>query len=120
MPLIAEKMEEQREEEAKKIIDALFAMTHKRLDKGILDHDPNMTKNFGFLNGEALQIDIGGFFIAKKPASFTEDLELFRKKSSGFGDWLQKNYPSLYTHFLEQLTLLENHYSQKLASPIDG
>jgi hypothetical protein len=59
-------------EEAKKGIDSLFANIERRCSLGIADRDPHVSINYGFINGEAIEIDIGSFTIdetLKSPAN---------------------------------------------------
>lgn len=111
-PTLAKKMEEKKEEEAKQVIDALFAFFHDRLDKGVLDDDPKIPINLGILEGKAVQIDIGRFSIPASPRMFKADYAQFLKKNAEFGAWLKKDYPSLYAHYRKQLKLLEEHYKR--------
>ncbi len=113
IPAISSAMKEHKEEVAKGYLDAIFALTHKRVDQGILDRDPNMTKNLGVLDGKAFLVDIGRLSYGTSAQQFKTDLMRFEEKNRGFRQWLQENYPSLYTYYLEQYALLEQHYQKK-------
>jgi len=104
-----------KEDDAKKVLNALFDLTRKRLEKGILDRDPNITKNLGILEDKALQIDVGRFYLATSPDQFKTDLAHFKTKNAGFLQWLESNHPSLLPFYLEQYSLLEQYYLEKFS-----
>jgi len=54
-------MQQGRLEEAKQAIDHLIALVKKRCEKGIFDNDPVLNRNFGFIDGRAVEIDVGSY-----------------------------------------------------------
>lgn len=116
--VLSAKMQEGEEEEAKKILDDLFIFFHRRVDKGVLDFDPQIAINLGILDGRIVQIDLGRFSLATKPQMFKTEHVLFKKKNAEFGKWLRKNHPSLYPHYKQHCLLLEEHYKQRAQNPI--
>ena len=90
---------------AQQAIDSLLGLIQRRCQKGIANSDPIVRRNFGFIEGSAVEIDIGSFaknpFLQKpyaiKRELFYETLEL--------QEWLQK-YPELLEHFQTQINLL--------------
>lgn len=82
-------------EEAQKALASLLAFTVKRAEKGYSDKDPHLIRNFGFIDGKAVEIDIGGFHRDPK-----KDLEYFytyemKRIQKKLLPWLEKNYPEL-------------------------
>ena len=54
-------------EQAHVAIASLFALVQKRIEKKIEDQDPNLSKNFGFCQNHAIQIDAGRFSFSDAP-----------------------------------------------------
>ena len=85
--------------EAKNVIDSLFACIQKRTEKGIACSDDAPYKNFGIIDGNVVQIDVGSFFenpsiqnsVSYKRDLFTQTLEV--------KDWIQENAPEVADHF---------------------
>lgn len=94
---------ESHKEETISIIDSLFSCINARTQRGIINNDPIAFKNFGILNGEVIEIDIGSFTcdpLMKKPLFskrelFFETLEL--------KEWISKNSPEFSDYFEQKL-----------------
>lgn len=80
-------IKEEKYDEANTAISSLLKVVAKRNQKGIYDRDLQFFKNFGFLDGEAIEIDIGEFRIDKSPAPLEEELEMLQHQIQ---DFLQK------------------------------
>jgi len=106
-------MQEDREEEAKKIIDAVFSFFYKRLNKGIVDRDPAIAGNLGSTDGVVVQIDIGRFLMATEPRQFKMELKEFLKKNQFFSTWLHNHYPDLEIYYKKQCSQLEKYYEAR-------
>ncbi len=117
MPILTNKMKNSEEKEAKEIIDALFSFFHTRLDKGILDHDPNIPINFALCEGKIIQIDIGRFSWAEKATMYKTDWLQFVKKNALFMRWLKKSYPELHVYFMQHCAILKERY-KKISKPL--
>ncbi|MBM3208198.1 MAG: hypothetical protein FJZ57_06305 [Chlamydiae bacterium] len=52
-------------DQAKRALDSLISHIQNRCKKGIHDRDPHPTINFGYLNGEAIELDLGSFSMDK-------------------------------------------------------
>ena len=99
-------------EEAKKILDTLFTMMQKRARLGIADRDPAIAANFGMIDNQVVQIDIGRFFkLERKEEQFVIEQKEFTKKNGIFRSWLEEHYPTLLPHYQE----LEMHYKRQFA-----
>lgn len=102
---IAQLMERGEVTAAKMALRSLFSLLQLRMQRGIEDGDPNLAKNFGFLDLEPIQIDGGSFQLGLTPSvssiqSSQEDLQ----------HWINKCYPELsddfrsaYEDFLSQV-----------------
>jgi hypothetical protein len=107
---ISNAMKQNKEEEAKRTLDALFAMMQKRIRLGIADRDPAIAGNFGMIDNQAIQIDIGRFFKLSRQGQFAIEQKEFIKKNSVFCAWLEEHYPTLLPHYQE----LEKQYQRAL------
>lgn len=73
------------EEQLKKAISSLFQLITRRSQKGIVDRDAILEKNYGFLDGEAIQIDVGRFVYDTKVDGDTE----IERIAAPLKTWLQ-------------------------------
>lgn len=80
-------------EAAKRGIDQLFTLLEKRIELGIEDGDPNLAKNFGFHDGEAIEIDAGRFSIN------APTFERIDSSKEDMHNWLSENHPELAPYF---------------------
>ncbi len=108
--VISAHMQKCEEDAGKKIIDEVFCFFRQRLEKGIVDYDPQIMGNLGLLEGRIVQIDTGRFAIAKTSKDLKKDLAQFYSKNKDFRIWLQERYPTLYEYFLEQTAKFERYH----------
>lgn len=87
---ITQLMENKEEEAARRALNNLFALVKMRMEKGIEDKDPNLSKNFGFIGSEPIQIDGGCFSLTSSPS-----LEKIRQSKEDLQHWINQYYPSL-------------------------
>jgi hypothetical protein len=109
--LIPEKIEEEMKkgniEGAKETIRSLFALIHRRIEKKISDADANLKKNFGYIDGKAIQIDVGRF--SKTEFSKGRALNSLDKRKEDLHYWINQHYPELSPFFeTEFKRLIEN------------
>ncbi|MCP5506506.1 MAG: hypothetical protein H7A38_06455 [Chlamydiales bacterium] len=96
--------EEGKTEEAKEALASLLAFTFHRAQKGFSDKDPHPIRNFGFIEGEAVEIDIGGFHHdPKKDLNYFRNHEILRIERKLL-PWLEENYPDLLPAAQEELS----------------
>lgn len=84
-------------EGAKRTIQSLFTLIKGRIEKKITDSDANLKKNFGYLEGKAIQIDIGRF--SKGEFSKIRALNSLHKRKEDLQYWINEHYPELSTYF---------------------
>lgn len=98
--------EEGKVKEAEKALSALLAFTVKRAERGYSDKDPHLIRNFGFIDGKAVEIDIGGFHQdPKKDLSYFHTHEMKRIKRKLL-PWLEENFPELLPYAHKELNKL--------------
>lgn len=100
-----------REKEAKAAIDSLISLICRRCEKGIGDRDPNLVINFGFVEGKAIEFDLGSYF--SNPSlntPFATAKELFFS-TYALRQWLEKHSPELLEYLLKSMLCEEREKS---------
>ena len=78
-------------EEMKRLIDSLVQLFLDRSALNIRNSDPNLGPNFGFLNGQAVELDFGNYHMIEPNIQIRKDeIENFMNR---FEKWLQYNAP---------------------------
>ncbi len=116
---------------AKRALSSILELFVSRCQKGILDSDPDLDKNFGFIDGHAVQIDIGRFTRQPikvkfahcnqdRPASLSSMTPPVIKET--FKTWLTENYPSLFDHFMSEYDVLcqSNQFSSSASISLES
>jgi len=108
-PFLEKTIQEKGLESAKKTVSDLVDFLVIRNKKEIFDKDPDLTTNFGFLDDEIIQIDIGRF--RKDPQR--KDLVVYHDEilriTDQFNKWLKIHYPVLSEHLEHKIaSLTEN------------
>lgn len=83
---------------AQQALESLVSLLAKRSSKGIADRDPHLSLNFGFIENQAVEFDIGSF--SKEPHLSTASevkKELFFATYE-LRQWLQDRSPMLQEH----------------------
>lgn len=101
---IEDKMKEGNPEEAMQLIDSVFSLIEGRHNKGIIDFDPFLAHNTGFLQDRAIHIDIGRFSYSPEYLSEKENAErTLRDAMQNLKDWLCIAYPELNAYLDKRL-----------------
>lgn len=85
------------------VIDSLFDCISNRTQRGIVNSDPIVHKNFGIIDGEVIEIDIGSFVSdpqMKKPLFSKRELFL---ETLELKEWISKNSPEFSEYFEQKL-----------------
>lgn len=102
---------------AKQALSSILRLFAARCQKGIADSDPDLDKNFGFIDGKAVQIDIGRFTRNPEKIKFQQRHLTSRPQAvnfeppvikENFQAWLKENYPELHDHFMGEYQTLCN------------
>ncbi len=91
---IAQLMERGETAAAKIALRSLFSLLKLRMERGIEDGDPNLAKNFGFLDLKPIQIDGGSFQL-----ELTHSLSSIQNSQEDLQHWINKSYPELSDDF---------------------
>ncbi|MBS0604859.1 MAG: hypothetical protein JSS60_07470 [Verrucomicrobia bacterium] len=89
---------------AKNIICSVFSLINYLGQKGVVDNDPILRKNFGLIDDVAVQIDIGKLRIDPVRQHNLAYKQEVGSITHSFKIWLEKNYPELSDHFEHCLT----------------
>ncbi len=106
-PTIDHWMKRGEVEKAKQGISKLLRITINRSKKGLGDIDPNFRTNFGFIDDEACQIDIGRFYHnpqGKDPEQYRQEII---RNTRAFRQWIAENHPTLLTFFDDEIQALQ-------------
>ena len=77
--------------------------TVQRATEGYNDKDPHLIRNFGFINDQVIEIDLGGFYQDPKKNEdyfFSHEIYRIRRKLM---PWIKKNYPELMDYVENQI-----------------
>ena len=77
-------------------IDSFLQMLNTRINKGISNLDPSLSKNFGFLDGRAVELDFGNY--SKQLSSKEKELKRY---TSRLRKWLVDNAPEAVSYLDE-------------------
>jgi hypothetical protein len=81
----------------------LFSQILCRCRKAIGDRDPNLRINFGYIDGQAVEFDLGSYYSKPELSSpFLAGRELFFTTYK-LQKWLENHSPDLLNYFLESL-----------------
>jgi hypothetical protein len=102
-PTLAQLMQEGNETLARSHIASLIDLLRSRCTLGIFDKDPDLITNFGFIQGKAVQIDVGRFLLREEMQTPLEIHEELVRITRRFRNWLEEEYPSLAPYLEETL-----------------
>ncbi len=102
-PTLAQLMQEENEALARSHIASLISLLRSRCTLGIFDKDPDLITNFGFIGGQAVQIDVGRFLLREEMQTPLEIHEELVRITRRFRNWLEQEYPSLASYLEETL-----------------
>jgi len=108
-PSLSASMEKGDVEGAKNKISSLVQLLFCRAERGIEDNDSNVRKNFGFIDGRAVMIDVGRL---KKREGAKPSI-----KGEDWADWLKERFPELWHHFLKEYEKVSNLDTARSISP---
>ena len=90
-------------DQAKHCVDALLSHHKLCCAKGIVDRDPVLERNFGFVGDEAIEVDLGSYVkdsFTATPAGMKKQLFF---ATLDFKQWMEKNYPELKDYLEEKI-----------------
>lgn len=70
-------------DEMRKRLDQFIDLLLRRTAKGVFNADPSLSRNFGFLDDQAIEIDFGNF-TTKAPHSREDEIERYMKRLRSF------------------------------------
>lgn len=90
-------------DKAKEALSAIIDLAIIRCERGLGDEDPNFCTNFGFIDENAAQIDVGRFYFdesEKTPEVYRPEIYRITRNLK---NWIQDNHPELMQHFNEKI-----------------
>lgn len=85
--------------EMKKRLDEFVDLLRARTDKNILNSDPNLSRNFGFLKDRAVEFDFGNY----RYSSDLNRLSEIKRYSGKLRRWLAKYHPEWVTYLDQRI-----------------
>lgn len=102
-PYLASCAEEKRWNDAQTALSSLVHLIQKKMDLGLIDRDPLIRTNIGFIDGKAIQIDLGPFTLAREVKTSTQQKEEIAKITLSLRHWIENHQPELLPYFYESL-----------------
>lgn len=105
-PYLAHLVQENKLKQAQAAIDSLVDVIVSRCHKGIFDEDAKIHRNFGFIQGQAVVIDVGRFRRdgqRKDPLIYRKDIAAITRT---LHLWLEEHCPELTPHLKQKLSSL--------------
>lgn len=105
-PTLEKWMKEGNLEKAQQGLKDIVALLERRFQKGIVDRDPVLKKNAGFLQEHPIYLDIGEFArdeTVKDPAFYSKEIA---RMTSQLRRWIEGNYPELIVYLDEEINNL--------------
>lgn len=106
-PRIDALMELGESEKAHAVILSVLDLLAHLGSAGVIDNDPILRKNFGLIDDQAVQIDIGRMQIDPDRVDGTQYTGELRSITTSFGKWIYLNHPTLSPFFEEALQRYE-------------
>ena len=94
-PTLKRWMTKKEIDKAKRGIRRLLHLVLFRCQQGIFDKDPDFSTNFGFVEDNPIQIDVGRFSLDEKEKKATVYGNEMIRIIHHFKKWIQENYPEL-------------------------
>lgn len=91
------------DEGIKRAIDSFLEMLKERVRKGIRNSDHNLGPNFGFIEGQVVEIDCGNFHLDETLLEPEQQKKEIRRFSSQLGGWLGERSPQYADYLLARL-----------------
>ncbi len=91
------KLAHQNPHEMQKRIDEFLALLQSRVGKGIFNTDPNLSRNFGFLEDRAIEFDFGNY---RQTPDLNQQAEM-KRYTNRLRRWLKKRAPE-WVAYLDQ------------------
>jgi hypothetical protein len=111
-PTIEKWMEQGEIEQAKAGLSGLITLFYSRYRQGIEDKEKVLNTNYGFLDGHAMQIDIGRLRKIKEPKNRDTQTKEIRGVFAHLHAYLKERFPELADHLEKEI---ENLYSDSFA-----
>lgn len=107
-PRIDALMQQGELDKAHAVILSVFNLLAHLGSAGVIDNDPILRKNFGLIDDQAVQIDIGRMQIDPDRLNGIQYTKELRSITTSFGKWIHLNHPTLSPFFEEALRRYEN------------
>lgn len=107
-PSLEKWIQDNQIDQGKKSLTELVQLLKRRCVKGFFDKDPDLSTNFGFIQGHPIQIDIGRFkedALRCDPNVYADEIVRITDQLS---QWLAKRSPELSQHLQSEVEALRD------------
>jgi hypothetical protein len=102
-PTLDKLMQENRIDEAKDTVSSIVRLITTCCQKGYVDEDPVLRKNYGLLAGRAIHIDIGSFVKNEEMKHKKNYIPHVKEMTESLRQRLEKNYAALLDHYHQEI-----------------
>jgi hypothetical protein len=93
-------------EKAKQVISQVVHLIYSCSQKGYVDQDPVLRKNYGLLEDRAIHIDVGDLVKNERVQSHEQTLAHVKEMTESLRKRLEHTYPALLESYTEEISLL--------------
>ncbi len=97
----------QQPEKIQQLFDQFFTLLVQRVKKQIINTDHNLSPNFGFVQGSALEIDFGNYRYSEELALPEYRKREFHRFADSLCHWAQRHAPEWQTYLEERILQIE-------------
>lgn len=94
-PYLAECAEKKEWDRAASALHGLVQLIQQKMERGIADRDPLIRTNYGFVDDQPVQIDIGPLYLDESLKNVERQKEELDKIFHSLKKWLEKNHPEM-------------------------
>lgn len=87
----------------REVFREILSLTNQCITKGFYNRDPFIPNNCGFVEGRAIQIDVGRFLKKETIRTAGGHIDEFLRITTPFEQWITAHYPHLLPIYQEQL-----------------
>lgn len=98
-PILDKLTTEKKLDEAKQAVTHIVDLIASYCQKGYMDNDPILKRNYGLLEDQAILIDVGDIIKNEKIMERENYIPYIKKTTQSFRQQLQSNYPELLEHY---------------------
>jgi hypothetical protein len=96
-------IKEKKIHEAKQVVSNIIQLIASCCQKGYIDEDPVLRKNYGLLQNRAIHIDIGDLIKNREISLKEKYIPYLKETTRSLHQWIEANYPELLEHYFQEI-----------------